>query len=144
MGICIQRWGMERPFGDRILIINIKKSKRKMKALVLLKKSKSVDERAAQFVQVAKEDLYDDLIKPLKRKISDIDNSIFELTDFTLETNLNKGMRRMSSDDIKAQFTKVIELRYQKDLLEAELTSKEATFNYYFGLEEEEVADGQA
>jgi D-Tyr-tRNAtyr deacylase len=105
---------MERPFGDRILIINIKKSKRKMKALVLLKKSKSVDERAAQFVQVAKEDLYDDLIKPLKRKISDIDNSIFELTDFTLETNLNKGMRRMSSDDIKAQFTKVIELKISK------------------------------
>lgn len=115
-----------------------------MKALVLLKKSKSVDERASQFVQVAKEDLYDDLIKPLKRKISDIDNSIFELTDFTLETNLNKGMRRMSSDDIKAQFTKVIELKYQKDLLEAELTSKEATFNYYFGLEEGEVADGEA
>jgi D-Tyr-tRNAtyr deacylase len=144
MGICIQRWGMERPFGDRILIINIKKSKRKMKALVLLKKSKSVDERAAQFVQVAKEDLYDDLIKPLKRKISDIDNSIFELTDFTLETNLNKGMRRMSSDDIKAQFTKVIELKYQKDLLEAELISKEATFNEYFGLEEGEVANEQA
>ena len=114
----------------------------KSKALELLMKSKTVDQRASQFLQIAKEDIHLDLIKPLERKLVEIDNKIFELEDFTLETNLNKNMKRMSAEDIKSSFTQIIKLGYERDLVEAELSSMKARYDHYF-TEKEEVANAE-
>jgi hypothetical protein len=108
-----------------------------MKALTLLKKGKTTSERAERYAKTVKEDLFEEAIKPLERRILEIEDKIFELEDFNLETNLNAGMRRMDGEEVKRRFKSMIDLNYEKRLVELELATKKAVYNSLFDNNEE-------
>lgn len=102
-------------------------------AFDLLKKRKSTEVKAEQYAKRVSESIKLKVINTLEEKIDDIDDKIFDLENFSLETDHNKGLKQLTKEDIEARFTLLIELGYQKDLLQAELDSKKASFSKYFG-----------
>lgn len=105
-----------------------------MKALEILQKSKTVGERAEQYSQAIKKDLEYEVIRSLEQKIEKLKSRIFDLGDMTLDTNLNKGLVRMSQEDCQARFKELISAEYELLLSEEELTAKKEIFAKYFGL----------
>ena len=107
------------------------------KAKDLLKKNTSVEVRAEEFVVSLKRDLLRDIVEPLEVKIEKINDKIFDLKDdFSVTTDINKGRAAITREGAKARFTEIIELEYEKTLLERELEIKKASYDSYF-LEEE-------
>jgi len=103
------------------------------KALELLKSNKSVSERAENFAISIKRNIQRDVIDELTSKKEKIDDELFELSDFTLSTNLNNGMKQMTKNECEARFKKIINLEYELKLINIELDVKTASFNKYFG-----------
>jgi len=95
-----------------------------MEALKLMKTSKSVDERANDYVESIKRDLKVDLIDRLLKQKDRIVDELRDLKDFVLDTNLNSGVRRMTKEECQKRFADIIEKEYQLSLLEAELKIK--------------------
>ena len=103
-----------------------------MKALQMLKNGKSTKERAERYVKTSKEDIFEEVLKPLEREILAIDDKLFELEDFDIETNLNQGKVRMDSNQVKARFKEMINLKYKKQMLELELKVKTSCYEELF------------
>jgi len=110
------------------------------KALKLLNDNKTVKERANAYFSSIKRDIFDEEIKPIEKKIEKIDSDLFDLEDFTLDTNLNKGNQRMTKEDCQKRFKDIMDKTYEKKLLELELEVKKDVYSQYFG---EEVYDEQ-
>lgn len=108
------------------------------KAKDLLKKNTSVEVRAEEFVVSLKRDLLRDIVEPLEVKIEKINDKIFDLKDFSVETNVNKGRSAITREGAKARFTEIIELEYEKTLLERELEIKRSSYELYFSEETKE------
>lgn len=106
------------------------------KAKDLLKKNTSVEVRAEEFVVSLKRDLLRDIVEPLEVKIEKINDKIFDLKDFSVITDFNKGRAAITREGAKARFTEIIELEYEKTLLERELKIKKASYDSYFSEEE--------
>lgn len=104
-----------------------------MKALELLKSNKSVSERAENYVTSVKRNIQRDVIDTLTAKKESIEDELFELTNFNLETNLNSGIQAMTKESVEARFKKIIDLEYKLKLTELELKTKSESFNKYFG-----------
>lgn len=102
------------------------------KALTLLKSNKSVEERAGSYVVSLKRNIQKTVLDTLIEKKDRITDELFELTNFTLNTNLNQGLKQMTKDDCEKRFTKIIELEYELTLTEFELKIKQASFDNYF------------
>lgn len=111
------------------------------KAKDLLKKNTSVEVRAEEFVVSLKRDLSRDIIEPLEVKIEKINDKIFDLKNFSVTTYLNKGRAAITREGAKARFTEIIELEYEKTLLEKELEIKKTSYDSYFS--EEDVKEEQ-
>lgn len=110
------------------------------KAKDLLKKNTSVEERAEEFVVSLKRDLLRDIVEPLEVKIEKLNDKIFDLKDFSVTTDVNKGRAAITREGAKARFTEIIELEYEKTLLEKELKIKRNSYeNYFTETKEEEV-----
>jgi predicted polyphosphate/ATP-dependent NAD kinase len=107
-----------------------------MKALQLLKTNPSVQERAEAYVKSIKRDLQKEVIDTLITTKEKAEDQLFELKNFTLDTNVNQGLAQMTKEDCKKRFKNIIEFEYQLILLEAELKVKQASFDKYFGDEE--------
>lgn len=105
------------------------------KALKMLNTAKSVSDRAEAYAPRIKESLKLKIIRPLKERIAVIDDKIFDLSNFALDTDLNRGQKQMSKEDCEKRFEEIIELSYEKDMLEMELESKQETFDDLFGEE---------
>lgn len=108
-------------------------AQKKTKALELLTSNKTVKERAVVYSDRIKTTLNNKIIVSLEEKIENIEDKIFDLENFSLETNVNKGLKQLTKEDCQERFEQIIELSYEKDLLQAELDSKKATFIAYFG-----------
>jgi len=103
-----------------------------MKALELLQSNKSVKERAESYAVSIQRNIKRDVIDTIVDKLDRLKDSLFELTNFTLDTNLNKGLSTMTKDDCEARFKKIIETEYQIRLTELELQAKQESFDRYF------------
>lgn len=103
-----------------------------IKAVSLMKKSKSASERATTYATRIKESLKTNIITKLTEQIASIDDKIFDLENFDLSTDLNAGKSEMTKKECEKRFAEIIELNFQKELLEAELKSKQATFDSLF------------
>lgn len=103
------------------------------KALALLKSNKSVSERAENYAQSIKRNIQRDVIDALVTKKESIEDELFELQNFNLETNINAGQQVMTKDSCETRFKKIIELEYKLQILELELKVKQASFEKYFG-----------
>ncbi len=103
-----------------------------MKALDLLKANVSIEKRAEKFAVSIKRNIQRDLDQ-LTAKKENIEDQLFELTNFSLSTDLNKGLRQMTKEDCEERFRKAIQLEYELKLLEVEIKIKTDSFNTYFG-----------
>ncbi len=104
-----------------------------MKALELLKTNASLEKRAEKFTTSIKRNIQRDVIDSLTAKKEKIEDQLFELTNFTLQTDVNQGLKQMTKDECEARFKKIIDLEYELKLLEVELKTKSESFNSYFG-----------
>jgi len=104
-----------------------------MKALELLKTNTGVAERAENYVSSVKRNIQRDVIDALTAKKEKIDDELFELKNFSLETDANKGVIEMKREDVEKRFRKIIDLEYELKLVSLELTAKRESFEKYFG-----------
>lgn len=102
------------------------------KAELLLNKSKSVIERASKYSKRIAKSLEIKMIDSLKENIEKYDDQIFDLENFSLKTDINKGRETLTKEEIEERFEKIINLHYQRDLATAKLKSIESAFNKYF------------
>ena len=102
------------------------------KALDLLKSNKSVSERAENYIVSVKRNIQRDVIDALVQKKESMEDELFELTNFTLETNVNNGVQAITKETIEARFKKVIDLEYKLKLTNLELVTKQESFDKYF------------
>jgi len=102
------------------------------KALELVRTNKSVKERAEQYIVSVKRNIQRDVIDALVQKKETMEDELFELTNFTLETNINNGVQAMTKETIEARFKKVIDLEYKLKLTNLELVTKQESFDKYF------------
>ena len=107
-------------------------AKAKMKALELLKSNSSVAERAENYVVSVKRDIQRDVINDLTTKQEKIQDELFELQNFSLQTDFNKGLVEVKREDVERRFRKIIDLEYELKLLTLKLTAKQEIFNKYF------------
>jgi hypothetical protein len=103
-----------------------------VKALELLKTNKSVKEKADFYHTSIKKSIERNVIDVLVSKIDEIKDKLFDLTNFTLDTNLNAGLKQMTKEDCENKFTQIIELEFDLKILELELKTKQASFDKYF------------
>jgi hypothetical protein len=101
-------------------------------ALELLKSNKSVVERAENYYQSVKRNIQRDVIDELIARKEKIEDRLFELTNFNLETDANAGRFQMTKEAVEERFKEIIDLEYEAELIEAELKIKKATFERYF------------
>ena len=105
------------------------------KALELLKSNKSVAERAENYTISVKRNIQRDVIDSLTAKKEGIEDELFELTNFNLETDVNRGYQAMTKEAVEGRFKKIIDLEYKLKLVELELKTKQESFDKYFGNE---------
>lgn len=103
-----------------------------MKAEALLKTNKSTADRAANYATSVKRNIQRTILDDLVAQKESIDDQLFELTDFTLDTDLNKGLAKVTRYEVGERFTKIINLKYELKLLTLELDAKQEAFNEYF------------
>lgn len=101
-------------------------------ALVMLEKNRSVKERATAYFESMKRNIQRDVIDKLVERKEKIEDELFELTNFTLDTNINAGLKQMTKDECESRFKKIIDLEYDLKLTELELTAKQASYDKYF------------
>jgi hypothetical protein len=102
------------------------------KALDLLKSNKTVSERAENYIVSVKRNIQRDVIDSLTAKKEAMEDELFELTNFNLETDMNKGFQQMTKESVEARFKKIIDLEYKLKLTDLELSAKQTSFNKYF------------
>lgn len=103
-----------------------------MEALKLLKKNRTTEERAEKYVERIKNSLSIKIITNLTERIEKIADNIYDLENFNLSTDLNKGEIQLTKEECEDRFIKIIELNYTKKLLELELKAKKEIFTHYF------------
>jgi len=104
-----------------------------VKALDLLKSNKSVSERAENYIVSVKRNIQRDVIDSITAKKEAMEDELFELTNFNLETDVNKGFQQMTKESVEARFKKIIDIEYRLKLTNLELSSKQESFDKYFG-----------
>jgi len=109
------------------------KQSNQSKALEMVKSNKAVSERAENYVTAAKRNIQRDVIDVIVSKIETMEDELFELTNFDLETDMNQGRVQMTKDAVEARFKKIIDNEFKLKLVRLELTSKEESFSKYFG-----------
>lgn len=102
------------------------------KANKLLSANKSVKERASKFEVSIKRDIQKTMLDTLQTQIETKEDEIFELQDFTLETNLNSGKSALTKEECQRRFEKLIQIEFELSLLRAELKVKQEAFDQYF------------
>jgi hypothetical protein len=112
-----------------------------MKAEKLLRKNKSVTERAEGYITSIKRNIQKDILDALTTKAEAIEDGIFELQDFTLQTDVNSGQSAMTRDACELRFKQLIDLEYEKELLRREIKIKTKAFNKYFKEEKESLEE---
>lgn len=101
-------------------------------AFKLMEKNKSVKERAAAYLESLKRNIQRDVIDSIIPRKEKLEDELFELTNFTLDTNLNAGLKQMTKDDCEKRFKRVIDIEYELKLVELELKTKKESFTKYF------------
>ncbi len=104
-----------------------------VKALDLLKSNKTVSERAENYIVSVKRNIQRDVIDALTSRKEAMEDELFELTNFNLETDVNKGYQQMTKESVEQRFKKIIDIEYKLKLVSLELNAKQESFDKYFG-----------
>lgn len=107
-------------------------------ALTILKTSKTIKERAEVYYTSIKRNLQKSVLDSLIDKKEAIEDKIFFLKDFTLDTNHNEGRIDISKENAEKRFKDLIEAEYELELLNREIEIKQKVYNKYFKAENQE------
>ena len=102
------------------------------KVLDLLKNTPSVEAKSVAYEARVKGNLYKLRIQPILDKIREIETQIEDQLDFSLDTDLNRGISAISRPEVEKRLDTVINLKYQLGVQEMELKLTEAGFNDLF------------
>lgn len=101
-------------------------------ALSLMSQNKSVKDRAEAYVISVKRDIQKKVIDTLVEQKEKLADELFELTNFTLETNHNAGIQSMTKEVCENRFKRIIDVEFELTLIDRELEIKQASFDKYF------------
>jgi len=101
-------------------------------AMTMLKNNVSVADRATNYMSQIKRNIQRDVIDELIASKDKLEGRLFELKDFTLDTNINSGQKRMTAEECEARFKEIIEIEFALVILTQEIEVKQASFNKYF------------
>ena len=107
-----------------------------MKALDLLKKNTSTDDRAQNYIAPIKRNLQISILDVLIANQEKISDQILDLQDFNLATDVNAGVKQLTREECEARFKKIIDLKTEYELQDRILDIKQSLFNEYFGGED--------
>ena len=102
------------------------------KAFNLLDGAKSVSARASQYASRIKKSIELKIINALEEEIGALNDKIFDLEDFSLETDKNRGVEKITKEAAEQRFTDIINIKFEIDMKKAELKSKKKSFNELF------------
>lgn len=111
------------------------------KALKIMRRAQSVEKRADKFSVTIARNLQKELIDTLIDQKEKLEDEIESILDFSLETNLNAGLKQITREEAEKRFKLAIEKGYQLKLLKVELKVKTKLYNKYFENIEEEVKE---
>jgi hypothetical protein len=103
-----------------------------MKALDLLKKVSSVEERADSIIAAVSRDVNQREIEPLLRKKERLEDEIADLENMNLSTDLNKGQLALTKEEVIKRFQLLVSKKYELQLTNKELEVKTQIYNDYF------------
>jgi len=110
-----------------------------MQALEMLRKTRSLEERAESFVESTKRNIQRDVLDTLITRKLKLKDKVFSLSNFSLLTDVNSGLKEMTREDVEARFKEIIQSEYELKLLEMEIKAKTEAFNFYFNEKEVET-----
>lgn len=105
---------------------------KEVKALSLLRTNKTVKERAESYFKSITRNIQKNVIDTLVQKKEALEDKIFDLENFTLDTNLNAGLRTMTKEDCEKRFIDIINAECELELVNRELAIKQGSFDKYF------------
>jgi len=103
-----------------------------MKAVNLLKETTPVKERAEKYAVTIKRNLKTTCIDPVILQIEKLEVKLDTLLDFSLDIDLNKGIKPITCEEAEDRFKEVLNIEYELVLLRAELKAKQAIYDEYF------------
>jgi len=101
-------------------------------AMQLMRNTVSIEERASSFFESSRRNIQRDVIDQLISQKEKIEDKLFELKDFSLSTDLNRGMKRITKEEIESRFKEIISNEYELLLISEELKQKQILFDKYF------------
>lgn len=104
------------------------------KAKALLGKVKSGTEKATKYYDRIRTSLKMNLLEQ-KEKINKINDQIYDLEEFQLETNINKGQSALTKEECENKFKEIFEAKKNYELSKLEYDLSVKTFEEYFGEE---------
>ena len=102
------------------------------KALQLMKQAPTTEERASKYVETIQRNLLKNYIDPVVDRKDNLEDKIASLLDFSLDTDLNKGVLPITREAAEDRLNKVLQLRYELKFVELELETKFKIFNEFF------------
>lgn len=102
------------------------------KGELLLTSSKTVSDRAEQYAERIAKTLNLEFIENPKEEIAKLQDKIFDLEDFSLDTDKNKGQERLTKEDCEERFRLLFQTKKRVKLLELELKIFQEIYNDYF------------
>lgn len=102
------------------------------KALNLLKSKQTTSEIAEEFIGSIEKEVKNKFIDELESRIEGIQDRIADAKQFSLTTNINKGVTASTRSECKERFFTLMCLEYELKLAQKELEIKKEIFNDYF------------
>ena len=96
------------------------------KALELLKNNKTVKERAENYIVSVKRNIQRDVIDALVQKKEQMEDELFELTNFSLEMDANRGFEAMTKERVEEIIQK-----YHKKGIVIQCPTNDAHWGYW-------------
>ena len=107
-------------------------SKAKSKLISQLQEVPNIKDRAKSFNESIKDHLKTNILDPCRSKITTLEDEKFELSNFTMDTNLNSGNLAVTREDTKKRYERIMRINHELKLLNLELESYQETYNEWF------------
>ena len=110
------------------------------KALNLLKRSKRTNERANSYMETLGRNMKRTHIEGVEDQIRSLQEKVFDLETFNLNTNVNSGKVAMTREQVENNFNRIFELQQEIKILQETLALNVEIYNEYFSNEVDEVS----
>ena len=110
---------------------NSTKAKKSL-ALELMEMVKPIKDRAAKFNSSIARNIKKTLLDTIQEEKEAIEDRIYELETFTLDTNVNSGHQGMTREECEERFKELIKKHYELKLLDLKYIEYQKAYQKYF------------